>query len=45
EVNGRPVRLTPGMQVSAEINTGRRRVIDFFLDPMRKTVAESLHER
>jgi hypothetical protein len=31
--------------VSAEISTGRRRVIEFFLDPIRKIVSEGLRER
>lgn len=44
-VDGRDVVLTPGMIVSAEITTGRQRVIDFFLDPLRKTFGEGLRER
>jgi hemolysin D len=44
-VDERDVTLTPGMAVSAEISTGKRRVIDFFLDPIRKTVSEGLRER
>ncbi len=44
-VDEREVTLTPGMAVSAEIFTGKRRAIDFFLDPIRKTVSEGLRER
>jgi hemolysin D len=44
-VDDRDVTLTPGMAVTAEISTGRRRVIEFFLDPIRKTVSEGLRER
>ena len=44
-VEGRDVTLTPGMAVSAEIATGRRSVIGFFLDPIRKTASEGLRER
>jgi hemolysin D len=44
-VDQREVTLTPGMAVSAEIGTGRRRVIEFFLDPIRKTTSESMRER
>lgn len=36
---------TPGMAVSAEISTGKRRVIEFLLDPVRKTASEGLRER
>ena len=39
------VNMTPGMAVSAEIATGRRRLITFFLDPLRKTTTESMKER
>ena len=44
-VGERQVNLTPGMAVSAEIATGQRRLITFFLDPLRKTATESLRER
>ena len=44
-VDERDVALTPGMAVTAEISTGRRRVIDFFLDPVRKVANEGLRER
>jgi len=33
------------MSVTAEIATDRRRVIDFFLDPIRRTTGEALIER
>ncbi len=36
-------RLMPGMQATAEIKVGRRRVIDYFLDPLFKT-SEALRE-
>ncbi len=45
KVDGRELRLTPGMAVSAEIATGQRRLITYFLDPLRKTTVESLRER
>ena len=44
-VDERNVNLTPGMAVTAEIATGRRSVISYFLDPLRKTTNESLRER
>jgi len=44
-VDERDVSLTPGMAVTAEIATARRRVIDFFLDPVRKITGEALIER
>jgi hemolysin D len=45
KVDERIVPLSPGMAVTAEIHTGERRVIEYFLDPIRKTVNESLAER
>jgi hemolysin D len=45
QVGEREVTLTPGMAVSAEISTGKRSVMDFFLDPLRKSVNEGLRER
>ena len=35
EVNGKWVRLAPGMQVTVEVKTGRRRVIDYLLSRVR----------
>jgi len=45
QVDGKPVKLSPGMAVSAEIKTGTRRLIEFFLSPLLKTGQESLRER
>jgi hemolysin D len=44
-VDGRPVDLAPGMAVTAEIKTGRRRVLDYFLSPLRGYAHDSLRER
>ncbi|WP_341774036.1 HlyD family efflux transporter periplasmic adaptor subunit [Burkholderia gladioli] len=44
-VGQRWIRLTPGMQVSADIKTGRRSVAEYFLGPLVRQVGESLHER
>jgi len=38
-------RLTPGMQVAAEIHLGNRSVIDYLLSPIQKTVHEAWRER
>ncbi|MDQ7990941.1 MAG: hypothetical protein REI09_15020 [Candidatus Dactylopiibacterium sp.] len=34
EVDGREVRLSPGMAMGVEIKTGKRRVIEYFLSPL-----------
>lgn len=44
-VDGRSVPLTPGMNVSAEIKTDSRRVIEYFLSPLQQHISESLRER
>jgi hemolysin D len=45
EIGGRAVRLSPGMNVTAEIKTGKRRVIEFLLSPVQRAGRESLRER
>lgn len=45
QVEGKPVNLTPGMAVTVEIKTGQRRVIEYLLSPLLKSVKESLRER
>lgn len=45
EIKNQTIRLTPGMAVTAEIKTGRRSVLGYFLDPVMQTAQESLRER
>ena len=45
QVDEKSVPLSPGMVVSVEIKTGRRRVIDYFLSPLMQHGSESLRER
>ena len=45
EVEGQRLALVPGMNLSAEVKTGRRRVIDYLLSPVRRDVGEALRER
>lgn len=45
KVDERTVNLTPGMAITAEIKTGSRRAIEYFLSPVLTTVDESLGER
>jgi hemolysin D len=44
-VDGSEVNLSPGMAVSVEIKTGKRRVIEYFLSPIMQYRNESLRER
>ena len=45
QVDGKPVNLSPGMAVTVEIKTSQRRVIEYLLSPLLKSVKESLRER
>jgi hemolysin D len=44
-VDGKPVELAPGMAVTAEIKTGRRRVLDYLLSPLHRYGHDVLRER
>lgn len=44
-IDGREVQLTPGMSVTTEIKTGKRKIIDFILAPLQRYQDESLRER
>ena len=44
-VGDRKVTLMPGMAVTAEVQTGKRRIIEFFLAPLLKHSKEALRER
>ena len=44
-VEDKRVRLSPGMSVTAEIKTGERRLIEFFLSPLLRYKQESVRER
>ncbi|WP_417544869.1 HlyD family type I secretion periplasmic adaptor subunit [Marinobacter sp.] len=44
-INDKLINLSPGMTVTAEVKTGQRRVIEFFLSPLLRYKSESLVER
>lgn len=44
-VDGRLVNLEPGMAVTAEIKTGRRRIISYLLSPLMRYQEDALRER
>ena len=44
-IDGQKINLTGGMNVTAEIKTGDRRVIDYILSPLQTKVDESMKER
>lgn len=45
DVEGKAIKLTPGMNVTAEIKTGKRRVIEYLMNPVQQHLEESLKER
>ena len=45
EADGKRFSLTPGMQVTAEINLGTRTVMEYLLSPVQKAVGEAGRER
>jgi hemolysin D len=44
-VGGRVTPLTAGLAATAEIKTGRRRIIEFLLSPLQRRVEEAGRER
>ncbi len=45
KADGQFIQLKPGMSVTAEIKTGKRRVIEYLLSPVMKYLNESMRER
>jgi hemolysin D len=45
QIDDRLVNLAPGMAVTVEINTGTRRIIEYFMSPVLRHRQESLRER
>jgi hypothetical protein len=44
-IDGKRVNLSPGMNITAEIKTGRRRIIEYLMSPVQRAGSESLRER
>lgn len=44
-IDGRNISLIPGMGISAEIKTDRRRIIEYLISPVYDLMNSSLHER
>mgnify|MGYP001788162562 CR=1 FL=1 len=44
-IDGKRVPISPGMNITAEIKTGQRRVIEYLLSPIQRAGSESLKER
>lgn len=44
QIGNRLVALAPGMSVTVEVKTGKRRILDYFLSPIAKYQGEALRE-
>ena len=44
-VDGKEIPLSPGMAVTVEISTGKRRALDYVLSPLREVTSGAAHER
>ena len=44
-IDGKRVNLSPGMNITAEIKTGQRRIIEFLLSPVQRAGSEILRKR
>jgi hemolysin D len=44
-VDGRVVPLSPGMAVSVEVKTGRRRILEYVFSPLVETSSKAMRER
>jgi hemolysin D len=44
-VDGRAIRLSPGMNLTAEVKTGKRRAISYLLNPIEQHANEAAKER
>ena len=44
-IDGKTIPISPGMNVTAEIKTGKRKLIEFLLSPVQRMGSESLRER
>lgn len=45
DIDDKAITLAPGMNLTAEIKTGRRRVIDYLIAPIKKNMLQSIGER
>jgi hemolysin D len=44
-VDGKRVNISPGMNITAEVKTGQRRIIEYLLSAVQRAGSESLRER
>lgn len=45
QVEGKPVPISPGMAVTVEIKTGKRRILEYLFSPLAQIASEAMGER
>lgn len=45
DINGAEIPLTPGMAVTVEFRTGKRRILEYLFSPLVQTVSSAMKER
>jgi hemolysin D len=45
QIDGKAIALSPGMNLTAEIKTGKRKIIEYLMSPIQRATSESLRER
>lgn len=45
DIDSKKIKLGPGMNLTAEVKTGKRRIIEFLMSPVERAGKESLRER
>ena len=45
DIEGKKISLSPGMNATVEVKTGKRRIIEFFLSPLLRYQDEAIRER
>jgi hemolysin D len=44
-IDGKRIRISPGMNITAEIKTGQRTLMEYLLSPIERAVSEGMRER
>lgn len=45
EVDGRKMLLSPGMSVTVEVKTGKRRILEYLFSPLAEISSQAMQER
>ncbi|RCW81284.1 hypothetical protein C7476_111146 [Phyllobacterium bourgognense] len=45
DVDGRKMLLSPGMSVTVEVKTGKRRILEYLFSPLAEISSQAMQER